>query len=56
MAAHRMLAAWHHGEAQLLVVARRLIEIFDDNDEMIDTENHERQQGRWSDGVMECWA
>ena len=51
MAAHRMLAAGHHGEAQLLVVARRLVEIFDDDDEMIDAENHKYLQ-RWSTGVL----
>ena len=32
MAAHRMLAAGDHGEAELLVVVRRLVEIFDDDD------------------------
>ena len=36
MAAHRVLPARDDGEAQLLIISGRLIEIFNDNDKMID--------------------
>ena len=40
MAAHRMLAAGNDSEAQLLIVFRRLIEILNDDNQMIDSLNH----------------
>ena len=43
VAAHRMLPAGNDGEAKLLVVIGRLVEIFHDNDEMIDSFKHRAQ-------------
>ncbi len=42
VAADRVLAAGNDGEAELFIVFRRLSQIIDDDDEVIDSLNHAR--------------
>jgi hypothetical protein len=43
MAADWMLSTWNNGEAELFIVFSGLIQIFDDDNDMIDPLNHARQ-------------
>jgi hypothetical protein len=56
VAADRVLPAGDYGKAELLVIFSRLVEIFDHDDEMIDSLNHSSKDSEYETNYLSAGA